>query len=430
MNIGIDGSGSMLGFVSRQGTRYGQAIDSLSTLIAAKGLSGQTTYWRLGNGEKTRGPQQIDQGRFLQARTPEFYCHGGKELFPCVSSTLDQLYELPISAPQERLDVLLTDLEPDSGAIGNLTQKYSDLLKENPDYKVTLLGVRSEYDGPVYPAQKDAFKPFLYSTEGRNVDQVGRPFYVIISGPPSAVDAIAETFRALPMQVSQAFRAVSFSKQLSSSDIVTLDRQATWAHGKTSDCLSEISAFNRTVPGEPEQWLLGAIRPACSGTKHKFTITSEQSPTLIGADLPASAFQLSGEDRAVQISKVDANEGRLSVELELNPQILASLSQPAPIRLDLDRKSLNQALWKGWDTSVASPAGPQTQNLMLFISSMETLTAGPEKSDPALRFCMGIEAEVRRSADGRPPLLLIILPLIFLLLAGGGFLLARVGGDD
>jgi len=432
VNVGIDGSGSMLGFVNRQGTRYGQAIDSLNTLIAAKGLSKQAVYWRLGNGKDVNGPQKLNSSKLLQARNAEFYCKGVKDVFPCVTSTLSQLIDVPISPPKERLDILLTDLEPDSGSVGSLTQKYSQLLKERPNYKVMILGVRSEYEGPIYPAQIGAFKPFNYSTTGKNVDQFGRPFYVLISGPPRSVDEFAAAFRDLPMQVSQAFRAVSFSKDGISNDIVMLDKQSTWGNTVTSECLSEINAFNRTVPTRPSEWLLATVKSDCNNKPFKIKVTSTQQSTLIGANVDQSAFKINGTSGLVQINQTTSIDGHLNLLLQINPKVLTTQLSNEPIRLDLDRKALNKALWKGWDTSVSNPAGPKTQNLMLFISSMETVFGHTSQNDLAVRFCIGLESvEDFSRTSTKPPVLVLALPLLLILVFGTTMtILRRSQGED
>lgn len=431
VNVGIDGSGSMLGFVNRQGTRYGQAIDSLNTLIAAKGLTKQAVYWRLGNGKDVNGPQKLDASKLLQARNAEFYCKGVKDVFPCVTSTLSQLIDVPISPSKERLDILLTDLEPDSGSVGSLTQKYSQLLKERPNYKVMILGVRSEYEGSIYPAQSGAFKPFNYSTTGKNVDQFGRPFYVLISGPPRSVDEFAAAFRDLPMQVSQAFRAVSFSKDGISNDIVMLDKQSTWRNIVTSECLSEINAFNRTVPTRPSEWLLATVKNDCN-KPFNIKVTSTQQSTLIGANIDQSSFKINGTSGLVQIKQTNSIDGQLNLLLQINPKELTTQLSNEPIWLDLDRKALNKALWKGWDTSVSNPAGPKTQNLMLFISSMETVFGRTSQNDLAVRFCIGLEpVEASSRTSTKPPMLLLAVPLLLILVFGTTMtMFRRSQGED
>ncbi|MFM7191586.1 MAG: hypothetical protein ACKOX2_12345, partial [Microcystaceae cyanobacterium] len=155
VELGVDGSGSMLGYVQEEASRYAQAIDSLSTLLADKAVP--TRYWRIGKGATVNAPQELSPTEFLKARDPEFYAacepNAQSQAFPCVSSTLEQIYGVEKQNPkQETLRILLTDLEPDNAAVGQLAGKISQELKQHKNYKAILLGVRSEYNGPIFVA--------------------------------------------------------------------------------------------------------------------------------------------------------------------------------------------------------------------------------------------------------------------------------------
>ena len=209
VEVGIDGSASMLGYVKNPGTRYSQAIDSLSAVLQNK----PTQYWRIGRGEKVTEPQALTANEFLNARKEEFYdCKSPGSNFACVSSTLDQIYTIPKNNPNEdALRILLTDLEPDQSAITLLSGKISAELKENRGYKAVLIGVRSEYNGNVFSADTGNVALANYMSDGKNVDQKGRPFYVLMTGPSAAVDAIVKSLRQLPLDVNQGFRVSSFT---------------------------------------------------------------------------------------------------------------------------------------------------------------------------------------------------------------------------
>lgn len=392
VNVGVDGSGSMFGYVGKPGSRYSSTIDALSTLFGSKGLD--VSYWRLGANDTIKAPQSITESQFLAARTPGFYCNGQNAPFECVSSTLGQMYELPSESQPpgtedpENLSILITDLEPDSGAVNSLTSKLSAILRSQPNYKVLLLGLRSEYHGPVYPAQENAFKPFYYGTDGKPVDEQGRPFYLLISGPSPAVDALVSSLRQLPMDASEAFRAVEFTAQTSKP--LLIDSDAT-LQAQPSSCLTEIASLSGQSPSNRDEWLLVRANSNCTDNPLPVTLVSEENVQLVGANLPPDAFRVrpvreSSGAPQVNVKQVRSERGRLQVDVDVQQE--GSRSGGA-LTLEVDRRSLNEALWKDWDSGINNPAGPRTQNLMLFIGGMESTIQ--QQDQPAAKLCFGFQ---------------------------------------
>ncbi len=392
VNVGVDGSGSMFGYVGKPGGRYSSTIDALSTLFGSKGL--KVNYWRLGANDQTKAPQPITANQFLLARTPGFYCNGQNAPFECVSSTLGQMYELPTTpqppgtAEAENLSILITDLEPDSGAVTSLTTKLSAILRDKENYKVLLLGLRSEYHGPVYPAQENAFKEFYFSTDGKSIDEQGRPFYLLISGPTPAVDGLVSALRQLPMDASKAFRAVEFSGQAAKP--LLIDRAAS-LQAQPSSCLSEVASLSGSAPKNREEWLLVRADSRCQDNPLPVTLVSQESVQFVGANLLPEAIVIDGASNTlrapqVNVQKVSAERGRLQLDLAVRQD---GSKRGGPVTLEVDRRSLNEALWKDWNSTVTNPAGPRTQNLMLFIGGMET--AIQQQDQPAAKFCFGFQ---------------------------------------
>jgi len=388
VEVGVDGSGSMLGYVKNPGTRYSQAIDSLSGVLQNK----PAKYWRIGRGEKVTEPQALTANEFLNARKEEFYdCKLPGSNFPCVTSTLDQIYAIPKNNPKEdALRILLTDLEPDQAAITLLSGKISAELKENRGYKAVLLGVRSEYNGNVFSADTGNVAVANYVSDGKNVDQKGRPFYVLITGPSAAVDVIVKSLRQLPLDVNQAFRASSFA--IDTIDTVTLDK--TNINQKFDDCISQTGAIQKTRPArsQMEQWLL--LEQSCINKPLSLEIPSELAITLAGAELTPEMFKISSP--AVKLQSITVSEDKMKLSLILDgEQIPKKTGQE--IYISLQKRDLDQAIWKNWDTTVAAPDGAKTQNLALFISNLrgavENAVQDPQKKvsiQEAIKYCLGL----------------------------------------
>ena len=388
VEVGVDGSASMLGYVKNPGTRYSQAINSLSGVLQNK----PAKYWRIGRGEKVTEPQALTANEFLNARKEEFYdCKLPGSNFPCVTSTLDQIYAIPKNNPKEdALRILLTDLEPDQSAITLLSGKISAELKENRGYKAVLLGVRSEYNGNVFSADTGNVAIPNYISDGTNVDQKGRPFYVLMTGPSAAVDAIVKSLRQLPLDVNQAFRASSFA--IDGVDTVTLDK--TNINQKFDDCMSQTGAIQKSRPARSQidQWLL--LEQSCVNKPLSLEIPSEPAVTLAGAELTPEMFQTSSP--AVKLQSITVSENKMKLSLILDgEQIPKKTGQE--IYISLQKRDLDQALWKNWDTTVAAPDGAKTQNLALFISNLrgavENAVQDPQKKvtiQEAVKYCLGL----------------------------------------
>ena len=392
VELGVDGSGSMLGYVNEKGSRFAQTIDSLSTLLADKSVP--TRYWRIGKGDSVKAPQELSPTEFLKARGPDFYnaCEPNAQnpAFPCVSSTLEQIYEVEKPNPkQETLRILLTDLEPDNAAVGQLAGKISNELKQSKDYKAILLGVRSEYNGPIFVADtgKTAGK---YDTTGKNLDQAGRPFYVLMTGPRAAVDALVERFQKLPLDVNQAIRASSFA--IAGRDTLVMDKSQLPA--KLDSCTQQTGAINRQKPSrdQQEQWLL--LEQNCETKPLKLTIPSQPSLSLVGSEnLTPKAFTVS--NNAVQIHQVLSQNNQIALDLTLDGEKFVP-KKGEEITLVLKKRDLDRATWQGWDTDVAEPDGAKTQNLNLFIGGLrdavENVAKNPqqkEATEQAVKYCLG-----------------------------------------
>lgn len=389
VEVGIDGSASMLGYVKNPGTRYSQAIDSLSAVLQNK----PTQYWRIGRGEAVTEPQALTANEFLNARKAEFYdCKSPGSNFACVSSSLDQIYAIPKNNPKEdALRILLTDLEPDQSAITLLSGKISAKLKANRGYKAVLLGVRSEYNGNVFSAHTGTLAlPDPYTTDGQDIDQKGRPFYVLMTGPSATVDAIVKRLRQLPLDVNQAFRVSSFT--IGGIDAITLDK--TNINQKFNECMSQTGAIKKTRPprSQIDQWLL--LEQSCINKPLTLEIPSEPAITLAGAELTPEMFKTSSP--AVKLQSIAVSEDKMKLSLIVDgEQIPKKTGQE--IYISLQKRDLDQALWKNWNTTVATPDGAKTQNLALFISTLrgevENAVQDPKKKEAtqeAIKYCLGL----------------------------------------
>jgi hypothetical protein len=410
--VGVDGSESMIGFVSRPGSRYSQAIASLHTLLQNKNVP--TSYWRIGGNQTINQAQPISSGQFLTATKPEFYCSRDQESpkYPCVSSTLGQIYELKTEAtagentdteveenqegqadtPPRTLKILLTDLEPDNSAVGTVSGLVGRELEENPDYKAVLIGVRSQFQGNVYAADGRSFPTFNYNTAGQDVDQKGRPFFILISGPQETVDELVKQFRLLPLDVNRAFRASSF--ELGEADTVTLDN--TNFQQTIKKCVEPIGKVDGKRPSGDQEldWLM-MEQENCENSKSnslpKLTleIPSKNTVALTGGELTPNLFNISESFVTVEKAEIVPNpsgeDSRLRLTTVFDGEKLGE-GEGKLAYITLADRQLDQAVWQDWDMDVGQPDGAKTQNLQLFVSGLRGAIANEQD---AVKFCVG-----------------------------------------
>jgi hypothetical protein len=406
VQVGVDASESMTGFVNQPGSRYSQAIASLHTLLQNKNVS--TSYWRVGTNAQVNKPQQVSANQFLAAGKKEFYCQRGAENadYPCVSSALGQFYQLtsPTVVPSptgedgeeedsavketKNLKILLTDLEPDNAAVGQISGLISAELKSNPDFKAVLLGVRSQFQGNVFSAD-GAYKPFPYNTAGQDVDQKGRPFYVLITGPEATVDELVKQFRQLPLDVNKAFRASTF--QQGERSVVTLDNSP--FQGVIKNCVDQVGMIDKQRPNGDQEgdWLMFEENIQCGGGKPiELQISSKNTVTLTGGELTPDLFEVSEpalvKVKDAQIEQSPSKEDtRLQLTLEFNGKKMQSKDGELIYVTLLDRQ-LDQAVWQDWDMDISQPDGSKTQNLQLFVSGLRQ-AMGQQQN--AVKYCLG-----------------------------------------
>lgn len=410
--VGVDASESMVGFVSQPGSRYGQAIASLHTLLQNKNLP--TAYWRVGSNDTINQAQSISATQFLAASKAPFYCRRDQPIaeYPCVSSTLGQLYELEAQATNganpapendngegdsnnstapRSLKILLTDLEPDDAAVGQISGLISKELKANPNYKAVLLGVRSQFRGNVYSANA-SYPTFVYDTTGQDVDQKGRPFFILMTGPQNTVDELVKEFRRLPLDVNKAFRASAF--ELGQGDTVTLDNSS--LTGTIQECVIEIGSVDGQRPNQDQEkdWLM-VEQTNCGENSAsplpplELNIPSKSTVSLTGGELTSDLFSVSEPFVKVKKAEVVQNSGgedaRLSLTAVFDGNQLPR-GQGKLVYVTLGDRQLDQAVWRDWDMDISNPDGARTQNLLLFVSGLRGAVAN---NQDAVKFCLG-----------------------------------------
>jgi hypothetical protein len=400
IQVGIQGSNSMSGFVSSPATRYATVLEKLDVILSTS--TKNLKFWRLGKNpdEKVTGATRINSlsqavdRYFYDCNQPEKYFYH----FSCVTSPLEQIYDLQSqdkgeqksknSSENNSMTILVTNLENDDGDIKGLVSRISR-LNSTSGYSTFLLGVRSEYNGKIYPLRHNSTPNVEnypnYTTKESQVDQKGRPFYIVMSGPTYALQEILRQLRQqLPSSISQVLRVSSFG----GSEVVTLDKNT--LHLPDS-CLSLTGAIKGSRPfrNQDDQWLL--LEDSCSEKNNiVLEIPSENSAMVTGASINPNMFATSNPAVKVQDVKVDGD--RIILKTGVDLQNIYTDREKA-LYITLKQRTLDDALWQDWSTNNSFFDGSKTRNLALFVSglreSVESETKNKDVAEDAVKFCLG-----------------------------------------
>ncbi|MTJ09275.1 hypothetical protein [Anabaena sp. UHCC 0204] len=174
--IYVDGSGSMLGYVKNGETNYIKALKSLRNVFELTGKL-PVEYYRIGTPiQKITGSDYYSYGG-----SPVFY-DGSNAKFKAVSSPIDAAI-VPAEKDQQKMTVIITDLEQNSGDVTKLNKRIQDTYfnSQKKDYAVGVWAVKSEFNDKVYIQEANSIKTFAYNS-GKQADKF-RPFYVLFIGP-------------------------------------------------------------------------------------------------------------------------------------------------------------------------------------------------------------------------------------------------------
>ena len=166
IDVHIDGSGSMLGYINKNNSSYIQALKLLDSTLSLGSKRSNTIVKYHRSGDHKNESKELTRSEFRKASKATFY-DGTSSVFPAVSSDLASIVNKPKKS--RNLTVIVTDLDQNDGDVNLITNKikagYFNQKDEN--YAVGVWGIKSEFEGTVYSAS-DANKKFQYSTSGKS----------------------------------------------------------------------------------------------------------------------------------------------------------------------------------------------------------------------------------------------------------------------
>jgi hypothetical protein len=390
ISLVIDGSLSMLGYVKPANSRYIQTLGLLDTILLSQ--PGGVEYARLESARQT-----MLRSGVVAAQKPGFYTGTSSLIAEAFEPSGKAVKDL--KGAKDQLVAVVTDLQPDGGDVNLIGKKILDRYLKKPGYAVAIWGIKSEFEGKVYPPDNAA--AFDYSTKGKGIDK-GRPFYVLIAGPEAAISDLVKQVKS---QGGSLFDKDSEFALFSPS--YSIDKIAYAKELKESPAgfitPATIKAQDGSIiedRGQPVRFLEFDNRAQSQKIEFEFDdsinndlISNLQIDPVLALqsyDLDKQKFVDTPDTAAIKLEP-SITKNRIALTLNLNPEQLKSGTYY--LNADLQATGINLPKnWGQWNDPTGKD-GSKTQGLTNFVRSIATnVSAVNQDRKPAVaRICLAIQ---------------------------------------
>lgn len=386
IHISIDGSGSMKGFAAANHSTFHRVIEELDDLLGIKPALGlpdsETNIFRIGREAKPSNKiskQKIDS--LLAARQPRIFEPTAGDPWPKVSSTIDQF----VSKDYNSIDILITDLEPDAASIKQIITAVKPKLEYNPNTKgwfkkkdsfvgneLILIGIKSQFNGGVFPAVEGAFPSFPY----RGL----RPFYLLILGPADKTELIVQRLSRLNIPKDQVLVS-RFAANPAYGWTQFVDLSLTRIDPK--NCYFPVHSISGGLSGRikfdsAKKWLALSQSRMCQSDLAKVNLG-------IGENFGFGPETFTGKSYLSINNASFENSNLAEVGSNIGLAISTPQSSVGIIEASVKAGELDQKRWQSWNTTPSQPDGAKTQQLLRLITSLRDETNNFSKNSSELR---------------------------------------------
>lgn len=369
IDLGIDGSGSMLGF-----TGSVEAVDAWRSLIqgvkfasANQGLT--MVSKRVGGGKLTT----IDDPS--KAINPCFFKGCGP--FLPVASSLDSLWSAPgLTEDKVPLRVLISDLEVNDGDISKLIKSIKP--HTNSGSVIGVLALKLPFDGKVFNSRGVV----IYKGDAE------RPVYILASGPKSQVQPLLQ----------------SIESKISLGGLKTLSTKLTYLEDWVNKKTLTVKSLSGVSSGVPLRFGNTTYSPSTSNEYQFAKLNKGQSSLKLSSNAVVSTSKLAsvniGSLQAIQLPDFEANlngvsDGGVMIngsDLLFKIDIL-NVSDSKALRAVIPRGQLPEDWWIKWDrkSMVSETQQDQTDGLLQLMTSLGELFVDSQVTPavtPAASFCL------------------------------------------
>lgn len=376
INISIDGSGSMKGFAAANNSVYNRVIEELDPVLsvspALNMAKTKTTIHRIGL-EPAPSTKHVKDSlnSLLIARRPEVYEPLNSSPWKKVSSSIYKF----VSQDPGALDVLISDLEPDDASIKQLLTAIKPKLTYEPNPKswwpgrkaklvgnqLAIIGIRSEFDGGVFPTVAGTFPSFPYKGI--------RPFYILLLGPVDKSELVIERLGLLKLGPDQ-LQISRFAANPSYGKTKFVDPSKTAVQPK--DCFFPTFSISRGMSGKlrfdlDQKWIKLKKARQCSATQLQINY-GVGSMVGFGSLMSTDTNLLDVTNALVQTINLAQNNTSIAVSTPLPPGSISLIST------SIKAEQLDALKWQSWTMDPAQPDGAKTQRLSRLISNLRSET--------------------------------------------------------
>lgn len=414
ISVHVDGSGSMLGYVTNSNSRYVRAMERLYNIFSLTKSRPNTTveYFRAGyNKQSRKNNQKLTASEFRKAQIQGFY-NGTDNNFPGVSSGLASAIIPP--EKEDKLFVLVTDLYQDDADVTKLNRKIQETYfnQGRKGYAVGILAVRSEFNGEVYLVGNNQGK-FPYVAQGEPSEKL-RPFYILFMGPYSDVAFYLNKLKDNAKGIFTASESVIFSpnnlvKNLSSlaTSKFELTKEVKEKLRQTKSLSNGKVALQIKDNSQIQLWKIISKTSQTLSIPYSTNFASLKDSLLIDDTTIKTNVTLKNlnqnksSDRAKALLQLDnwkIDNNKLNFTAKISPNRIQQ-SGIYYFTVDAVAKDLQeQEWWDTWNWTAGRDAqndGSKTHNLSNFLRGMKTLTTEIMKTESSIigRFCYAIQKD-------------------------------------
>jgi hypothetical protein len=372
--IGIDGSGSMLGFAQADNkTVWASFLQSINQGILLEGLMPIT--YRIGAGV-AEGPFNLS---ITKATNPCFFkgCDGYRD----VASSLGTLWSVNASKEELPLRLLVSDLEVNQNDISSLLKSTQSDLARGANAGV--LALKVPFTGDVYDADGQVI------SKGNTI----RPIYILATGPREQVKSVLDEINK-----TLALRGLTETRlSLLEADARSNTLEAKWIGGlppkaakRSQNLKIEGNTYSRTQnPNYQFIRLNSGANGLAVATTRNWSGGSER-PNLGIAELQkisAIDGQLQPLD-GIGIKNIELSGVNIRLDLAIDK------STPSGIyRIVVPAGSMPAQWWLDWDRTKDQESKEviRTQGLLNLMISLGRQIAGYSNGPPAASICIALE---------------------------------------
>ena len=372
--IGIDGSGSMLGYAQASNNNvWPRLLQSISQAILLKGL--QPITYRVGAGV-AEGPLE---GSVTQAANPCFF--KGCEGYRPVASSLETLWAIQNEDNSMPLRLLVSDLEVNQSDISSLLAGIQPSIAQGAS--AGILGIKAPFTGDVYGASGQVIQR----------GNVNRPLFILATGPKEQVRSVlGEVKKTLSLRGITDTRLSIIDPKNSQEP-----KFAKWIGGVPAKAASpegNIRLGSQTFsPAHNTDYQFIRLNPGATGlsvaTIRKWGQGTER-PDFGIADLEKLPIA-NGQPQAaegMQVSSIQISGSNVRVEISVEQSAASGL-----YRVVIPAGSMPEEWWVSWDRAEEEKTnvGSKTQGLLLLMTTLSRQIAGAANAPPAAALCIALQ---------------------------------------